>query len=94
MFIFQYFLDTKSCIMSVEDYKLKFITVKDIILEPNAVATIDLVMYTKTPMIPNLSEVQDLPVLIAPHIIHHPHMAIEGVSINNQTNREVITRHH
>ena len=61
MFIFQYFFNSPSCKMSIEDNKLHFKTKKDIVLKPNAVLNLDLVLYTKTPIVPDMIELEDPP---------------------------------
>ena len=45
--------------MSVEDNKLHFKTTKDIVLKPNAVLNLDIVLYTKTPIVPDMIELED-----------------------------------
>ena len=76
MFIFQYFLNSSSLKMSIEE---------DIVLEPIAVLHMDLALYTKTPIIPDLHELDDPTIMIAPHIFHHPHMS---ASIIRQTSKQ------
>ena len=78
--------------MSVEDNKLLLKTTKDIVLKPNEVLHLDIVLYSKTPIIPDIHELDDPTILVAPHIFHHPHMSIENIIINNQTNKQTIIK--